>query len=129
MGAHLVAHPGREVLTGLVAVLGAVGWALWFLVRQDMKAARSEAMTATDRARLSEIQAAAFRSGEASARCEASAAEARARVALAESRSLRVALADARHKTNGEPERKPDDLFDSTTGRMRTYRAKRDPDG
>lgn len=130
MGTCLIADPGRAVLTGVIAVLGAVGWALWFLVRQDMKAARNEARSATERARLSEAQAAAARACEASALCTAQAAEAQARVANVENRSLRRSLADARGKVpNGESEVKPDDLFDSTTGRLRVYTGRRDGEG
>lgn len=126
MDARVGADHGWAVLTGLVAVLGAVGWALWFLARQDARTARSEALAATDRARLSEVLAETARAGEETSRAVAGAAEARSRVYAVENRSLRTALADAKSKTNGQPDRKPDDLFDSTSGRMRIYRAKRD---
>lgn len=130
MGAGFRDDPGWAVLTGVIAVLGAVGWALWFLVRQDVKTARSEASRATERARLSEAQAAAARAGEAAAQCAAGAAEAQAKVARVESRSLRIALADANaHVRNGDTGRKADDLFDSTTGRLRVYPGRRDGEG
>lgn len=116
------------MLTGLVAVLGAAGWVLWFLARQDAKAARVEALEASSRARIADAKAAAARAGEASAQCTARAAEAQTRVAHVEARSLRIALADAAaRKPNGEAG-EPDDLYDSTTGKLRIYRVRSEED-
>lgn len=113
------------MLIGLTAVLGAVGWALWYLARQDAGNARQEAQDATSRARLAEARSAADSAAAASAMATAGAAEAQSRVANTENRSLRRALADARAAAARPSGPTPDpDLFDSTTGRLRVYRAR-----
>lgn len=110
------------ISTVVIVVLGSVGWALWYLARRDGGEARQEATEATSRARIAETAAAAAHAGKAAAESSAAAANAQVRVVWTENNALRRALADARStRPGGEGEQKVDDLYDSTSGRLRAY--------
>lgn len=113
------------MLTGLTAVLGAVGWALWYICRQDGRKARQDAQEATSRARLADAQASAAIAERAAMMCAAMAAEAQVRVASAENTALRRALADARASQHSPAEKKADDFYDSSTGKFQAYRVRK----
>lgn len=116
---------------GILAVLGAVGWALWYVACQAARSAHRATREAISRARLADAKAAAAQAEAAAVLCAASAAEAQARIAQAENMALRRSLADARatQRSGEAAERKPDDFFDSSTGKLRVYRVRRDGEG
>lgn len=117
------------MLTALACVVGAVGWAMWFVARREARESEREADEAHARARLSESKASAIRAAEGMALAAQHAAEAQVRVTHAELRSLRIALSlaeadraalDAQVKALGSDP--GGDKYDSAAHRMKLYR-------
>lgn len=117
------------MLTALVCVVGAVGWAMWLQARRDARAHEREADEAHTRLRLAESRASAIRADRGMAQAALHAAEAQARVVEVELRSLRMALSlaeadraalDAQVKALGSDP--SGERYDSAAHRMKLYR-------
>jgi hypothetical protein len=80
------------MLTAIVAVIGAVGWGLWWLSRRDARDARLEAKDANEMARIADSRSSAVSEARAVARDALHAAECEARVTKIRLGSLRNAL-------------------------------------